>query len=130
MDPIDENVLIDLAISGGRTPVAKIQLERLQRLAREGYVEDLLAFPIKFVLSAAGYELVEKKLRESKEGAAMDPAKVCRQTHNVDANCDKCGARPEVLHKLAETHGACYCEECCPVCGPKGTRPAPNPKVE
>ena len=53
----------------------------------------------------------------------MDPAKVCHQTHVVHANCDKCGERPEVLHKPAEPLGSRYCPECCPVCGRRGTRP-------
>lgn len=54
----------------------------------------------------------------------MDPAKSCRQSRIVHATCDKCGKKPESLHKPAEASGACYCEECCPVCGPKGANPA------
>jgi hypothetical protein len=53
----------------------------------------------------------------------LEGAKNCRQTRTVHANCDKCGNKPEILHKPAETRGACYCEECCPVCGPKETKP-------
>jgi hypothetical protein len=60
----------------------------------------------------------------------MDPAKRCYQTRAVHANCDRCGMLPEVLHKPAETRGSRYCGDCCPVCGPKGTRPATKPKVE
>lgn len=35
----------------------------------------------------------------------VDPVKSCRQSRIVHANCDKCGKKPEVLHKPAETGG-------------------------
>jgi hypothetical protein len=56
---------------------------------------------------------------------------VCRRSPIVHANCDKCGQKPEVIHKPSNSAGACHCGDCCPVC--KGASwhrrndPASNP---
>jgi hypothetical protein len=44
----------------------------------------------------------------------------CRRSPIVHANCDTCGQKPEVIHRPANSGGACYCGDCCPVC--KGAR--------
>lgn len=45
----------------------------------------------------------------------------CRRSRFVHANCDKCGERPEVIHRPRNEKGTGYCEDCCPVC--KGVKP-------
>jgi hypothetical protein len=44
---------------------------------------------------------------------------LCHRSRIVHANCDTCGQRPEVVHKLTNSGGASYCGNCCPVCKSK-----------
>lgn len=53
------------------------------------------------------------------------PATRCRQSTIVHSNCDKCGLRPEVIHKPVDTHGSRYCEDCCPACKGKSQKASP-----
>src|SRR5262245_51602324 len=54
--------------------------------------------------------------RDRGEGGVMSRLVACRRSPTVHANCDTCGQKPEVIHKPANSAGACYCENCCPVC--------------
>ena len=40
----------------------------------------------------------------------------CRLSKFVHVNCDRCGGRPEVVHRPRNESGTYYCQECCPVC--------------
>lgn len=40
----------------------------------------------------------------------------CRCSTFVHANCDRCGGRPHVVHRLRNERDTYYCQDCCPVC--------------
>ena len=50
------------------------------------------------------------------EGGVMADTSNCRRSTLVHVNCDKCGQKPKVVHRPRNERGACYCENCCPVC--------------
>jgi hypothetical protein len=53
----------------------------------------------------------------SRNGKPDAPATGCMQSRAIGANCNVCGARPELVHMPAGAKGW-YCEKCCPVCNP------------
>ena len=50
------------------------------------------------------------------EGGMMADAINCRRSKFVHVNCDRCGGRPEVVHRPRNERGTYYCQACCPVC--------------
>jgi hypothetical protein len=61
MDPIDEDVLVSIAILGGLTPHSVSEMDRLVRLEQEGYVKAEPGPPITFALTVEGRAVVEAK---------------------------------------------------------------------
>ena len=61
MDPIDEDVLVSIAILGGLTPHSVSEMDRLVRLEQEGFVITEPGPPMKFALTVKGRAVVEAK---------------------------------------------------------------------
>jgi hypothetical protein len=59
------------------------------------------------------------------------PAANCRRSTLVHVNCDRCGQKPDVVHRPRNERGACYCEDCCPACAAKAAEnPAPRGNLQ
>jgi len=56
-------------------------------------------------------------------------AKDCIRSKIVRADCDTCGQRPDMLHMPTKRRGW-FCGDHCPVCSPKPTATAKDPKIQ
>lgn len=54
--------------------------------------------------------------QEARGGEVMSGIVTCSRSKFVHANCDRCGERPEVMHRPRDERDARYCENCCPAC--------------
>jgi hypothetical protein len=68
MDPLDEDFLVGLAITGGRTPQSASERDRLIRLEQEGYVEVCADQPMQYVLSARARVLIGAMVKPAPKG--------------------------------------------------------------
>jgi hypothetical protein len=68
MDPLDEDFLVSLAITGGRTPQSASERDRLVRLEQEGYLEACADQPMQYVLSTRACVLIGAMVKPATKG--------------------------------------------------------------
>jgi hypothetical protein len=68
MDPIDEDFLVGLNITGARSPQSESERDRMARLGREGYLVVFPGPPMKYGLASQGHAAVGAKKRRAPKG--------------------------------------------------------------
>ena len=68
MNPIDEDFLVGLNITGARTPQSESERDRMARLEREGYLVVFPGPPMKYALGPQGHAVVGAKKRRAPKG--------------------------------------------------------------